>query len=166
MSVNELKACREAFEAWFLPRWGSSVLLMVDDFGHYDEQIAEEAWQAWQASRSTQSENALEVHRWLDNIERMNGAVDSFESIKKSVAYARQALAQGVGNALSEDESNADAQHLAEHGDSRERAFWKWLPLAYRNGDYGQGFKFTKWNMSVAYQAGWDEALRAAEQGA
>lgn len=45
--------------------------------------------------------------------------------------------------------------------------FWNWLPIAYRDGDQGDEPKFTKWNMEVAYVAGRDAAMAAAQsQGA
>jgi len=44
----------------------------------------------------------------------------------------------------------------------QREAFWKWLPLAYRDGHVGEGVKFTKYNMGTAHLAGWQAAIEAS----
>ena len=46
-----------------------------------------------------------------------------------------------------------------EQNTEQRKAFWNWLPLAYRDGHLGEEAKFTKYNMEVAHYAGWCAAL-------
>jgi hypothetical protein len=59
-----------------------------------------------------------------------------------------------------EDEINAIAAAVVttvneEQNTEQRKAFWNWLPLAYRDGHIGEEPKFTKYNMEVAHYAGW-----------
>ncbi len=51
------------------------------------------------------------------------------------------------------------AKHPEANNTAYSKAFWRWLPLAYRDGDIGDERKFTKYNMEVAFLAGWQHAL-------
>ena len=61
--------------------------------------------------------------------------------------------------------SPSQALVTVDEGQNTEQRkhFWKWLPLAYRDGHLGTTAKFTKYNMEVAHLAGWDAALNLPE---
>jgi lysophospholipase L1-like esterase len=61
---------------------------------------------------------------------------------------------------------NSEDIHPEAHDTECSKAFWAWLPRAYRDGDIGHAREFTKYNMEVAFLAGWQHASAAPDLAA
>jgi len=120
------------------------------------------------ADKAAYGQNAIDLRLQLDvSQDALTKARECLKAVRKTLGsdfWDKWAALEEVRDNIDDILANHSAPADKGHTPKEANGFWQWLDSAYRDGSKGEEPRFTKYNMEVAYTAGYTACLNQTKQ--